>query len=256
MKSIMQRLVLVLLAVDVISGIAVDYNNGLNQDGYNWENFKNKEGNVTDRHTLLQLYALMCPVPVPCGATNYYGLELHATDDPYDKLYKSCKECSCRDDCLTRENCCPDLTAAFMEHECVDTALYRSPILIDKSPDIEDVHIVRTDPEEDDPANDALGGAATEIFYTSNSWNLMVTSCPPDATDEQVVYCSAGKTVPVSSNSSQISYRNVHCAACNHDDGDLVNWKVTFVCNEEMEEVAFGSRGFKANMKASESKIT
>ena len=247
---------MLLLEINVTHSISTRYTNiGLNQDGYNWENFKNKEGNTVDRHRLLQLYALMCPVPEPCGTTNYYGLELNITgDDKYDIYYKSCKNCLCHDSCLTFMNCCPDLTAAFIKHECVDTALYRSPSLSAETPipGIDDVHRVKTGHRGDE---DDLFGVAEEIFYASNSWNLMVTSCPPEATKEQILYCNAGKTEPVSGNRSQISYRNEYCAACNHDDADLLSWNVTFVCNEEMEYVNYGSGRFMSAMEVSKMKI-
>ena len=247
--SVTSSVVLLFLAVDVTTGISRRYGNGLNQDGYPWENFKNRAGNTVDRRKLLNLYALMCPVPEPCGATNYYGLELRTTKETSDMIYKSCKQCECYDKCLTFNSCCPDLTAAFMKHECVDTALYKSPYWVD-TPTIEEVHIVRTNPEEDDQYDDTKAPGET-IFYTSNNWNLMVSSCPQGATEEQIMYCNAGKTVPVSSNTSQISYRNKHCASCNHDDSNLVNWKVTFVCSETMEEVKFGSHKFETKMEVS-----
>lgn len=208
--------------------------NGLNQDGYSWENFRNKLGNVVDRRKLLGLFALICPVDEICSLTgepNYYGYEPYGIDARY--IFKSCKSCDCYDECMTTDSCCPDLPAAYMKHECVDTTLYRSPWAT-ATVSFDDYHKVKMNSEEDDFSNlDALTTAG--IFYESNTWNLMVSSCPNGSTKEEVMYCNAGKTVPVSGMTSQISYRNKYCASCNHDDKDLVDWKVSFLCLEEME---------------------
>ena len=222
----------------------------LSQDTHHWRLFRNKNGDLIDRYKLLQQYGLICPIPTSCGPIDYYQIG----DDEYrgEKLFKSCKECTCDAYCMAFGKCCPDLAISYLKHSCIDTVLYRHS----KSVGIPtwEYH-EKTEPldyEKDGPQlwEDVIGW----VYKNSNSWNFMITTCPERTNETERLLCAAGNMAPVSSNDSLLTYRNQYCARCHQDDESLHIWDVKFICDNNFpfrEEKPTGGSNLEMMMHVS-----
>ncbi|KAK7498427.1 hypothetical protein BaRGS_00010381, partial [Batillaria attramentaria] len=118
--------------------------------------------------------------------------------DPYGRC-GICFPCSCDDACKMEGTCCPQVNSGWApppteRAQCLDTQ--------------------------------------------SSGPVLTVTSCDPQFPNgETRRLCETrprlrrrDALLPVTSNSSQVTYANVHCAACNHDDWATVTWDMVTNC--------------------------
>ena len=130
----------------------------------------------------------------------------HVTGNIYDvqfpKYRALCPTCSCSSNCIQSGRCCPDMF--FSIASCVN-------------PNILESHIA----------------------HVHNSPNvLMITTCPTNSDDIEIHHCAVSnqwedlvKNVPVSSVKSGITYRNIHCSACNDEKNeDIVPWRINIDC--------------------------
>ena len=77
-----------------------------------------------------------------------------------------------------------------------------------------------------------LEWSCTNISATADNYTLMITSCSPQWTDPSTRQkCANVAMLPVTSNTSKVTYSNQYCAICNGErPSDLVFWLQSYTC--------------------------
>ena len=133
-----------------------------------------------------------------------------------------CHDCSCEKDCHTSNDCCPDIITRVLNIGEL-RGLYDRPT---------ECHTVQIPPLP-----------LSELYIKSYE---MVSKCPvnyenvtiKEACERKYDFSAdsvidIAELIPVTDNSSEITYINMHCAECNQaDNGSLVRWNTEVACKD------------------------
>lgn len=153
---------------------------------------------LTDPTDFYRRYVSACGFGYLCNK----GLENSASFGDVPTRIGPCPPCSCDDECFSRNDCCPDvLYENNIWTQCWSTDIVTFPWL-----ETNEYPLIKQCPSDAVKEDHSLCYESTDISF------------PP-------IY--PYRYVPVSSNRTRFSYKNIYCALCNGENArDLEKWEI------------------------------
>ncbi|XP_060607800.1 uncharacterized protein LOC132759938 [Ruditapes philippinarum] len=168
-------------------------------DGSDEENFshiyKNLLGFDFDMDYVIREYMKVCPTVTICGDKNESFIDTLTEYDLFN-LPIQCPNCSCEQDCVINNNCCPDVIYGYLQYDCVSSVKHKG-----------------------------------KEFYNEEKFS-MIASCPQSWVASHNMTKQRESILPVTSFLTGLTYQTVEFAQCNGDNKSLATWNTTFYCQK------------------------
>ena len=173
----------------------------------------------TEVRHIVEQFTRLCEGTMLCHVNVSYPEVTFTEDGP---MGTCCDDCSCEEDCHTSNNCCPDVITRVLNirelrglydrlTECHQVQIPPLPL---SELEIESYEMVSKCPVNYD--NVTIKEACERKYNFSADSVIDIT-----------------ELIPVTDNSSEITYINMHCAVCNQaDNGSLVRWNTEVACKD------------------------